>query len=408
MQAKRAEIMDKMEALFETETVDGKEVRSLPEAKQDEFDTYEEEVRKLDEQIARQERIERFEKLNEQRKLASGPQAPAVHTREHKFDWGKAFREGNRLTGLEKETSEENARKAGISSDGLVLSYRQVNELFGKVEQRVATSVGMTDYANITPTILDDQLSIIDYQTLLDRLGVSYRRGLSGKFQLNTSAAQTAAFYAEGAAVANAGQAPGKVELSPRRVGWGDTFTKESLAAASPALHRQIIMDGVRAIERAIEKDLLAKMASSITAHTGYVGGTDPDAALTRSDLVTLEGALKDVDNIKYLTNRLIYNKMRDVKVDAGSGRFLVEGTPAEGFTHTGVPIYASGFMTNTKDVFVGDFSECFIGDWGVIEILQNPYIKQKEGEVEVTVNQLVDTAVRNTAAFAYASNVVM
>ena len=408
LREKRDEALDAMDALMVPEKdKDGNdtEQRSCPDEKREDWNKLKLEVEKYNKQIKQREEEEEIQKQITARKMRE-KNALNVHTKDHKFSISKAFRNLEKLDGLEKETSDENAHQRGISSTGLVLSYRQVNELFG-VHQRAATSVGASDVANFTETMIDDQLSIIDYQTVTQKLGVSYRRGLTGKFWLTKSAAQTATFYAEGAAIADAGQAPTKVELSPRRVGWSDTFSKESLALAKEVLIRQIISDGVIAIDKAIEKDYLDALVAAVTPKTGYATADGPQA-LDRADLVTLESGLKDPTNVKYVTSSIIYNAMRSVNVDTGSGLKLVKGNVAEGVTDTGIDIFRSGFFTAATDVLLGNFSEVFIGDWGAVEILQNPYIKQKEGEVEITVNQLVDTAVRNTDAFVYAQNIVM
>ena len=405
---KRDEKLDAMDALMvPVKDKDGNdtEQRSCPEDKQPEWRTLKGEVDKLNRQIAQRKEEDEVQKQITERSMRNNP-APAVHTREHKFDISKAIRQADKLDGLEKEVSDENASKRGISSNGLLLTYRQVNELFG-VEKRAAVSVDSTAYANITPTVLDNTLSIIDYQTILEKLGVTRLTGLRGVHQLHYSDPQTGQNPAESVAFTAAGQSPSKKTLSPSRVGWMDVFTKESLALASPELHQAIIMDAVKTINKKLEAMAMVELGT-LTAKTGYVGGTDTDAALARVNLTEFEGALKDPSNAKYVTNRVIYSGMRDVKVDTGSGRFLVEGKAAEGQTHTGMPIFSTGFMTNTKDIILGDFSELFVGDWGVVEILNNPYTYDETGQIKITINQLLDVAVRNPAAFVRASNVVM
>ena len=382
------------------------EERTCQEGKEKEWRALYDEVEKLNSTIEQRQKEEEASKQIAAVSMRDDNRSAAVHTRTHEFDVHKAIRNANHLDGLEKEISDRNAESIGIKSDGLILSYRQVNEMFG-VQKRAAASVGASDYANITQTTVDDTLSIIDYQTILQKLGVTELNGLQGQFQLNYKDPQTAEAPAEGVDLTYPGQSSSKSTLAPAFYGWADVFTKQALANANPALHRALIMDAVKAIDKKVESAAMVVLGA-LTAKTGHVGGTDADAALDRADLTEFEGALKDPSNLKYVTNRVIYSGMRDVKVDTGSGRFLVDGSPAEGLTSTGVPIHSTGFMTNTKDIILGNFAELYVGDWGMFEILYNPYTYGKSGQLEVVISQIKDVKLRNPAAFVRASNVVM
>ena len=51
--------------------------------------------------------------------------------------------------------------------------------------------------------------------------------------------------------------------------------------------------------------------------------------------------------------------------------------------------------------IIFGDFSQLYIGEWGVLDILVDPFAGKKQGIVEVTSHQLVDIVLRQPAALA-------
>ena len=54
------------------------------------------------------------------------------------------------------------------------------------------------------------------------------------------------------------------------------------------------------------------------------------------------------------------------------------------------------------SEVFFGAWSELLIGEWGVLEILPNPYGSgYTAGSVDIRAMQTVDIAVRHAASFA-------
>ena len=77
----------------------------------------------------------------------------------------------------------------------------------------------------------------------------------------------------------------------------------------------------------------------------------------------------------------------------------------ADNFTMLGYRV----LHTNQVDsgyMFFGDFSQVIEGEWGVLDMLVNPYILDKEGMIRITAYQSVDVGVRHAAAFSMASSI--
>jgi Phage capsid family len=57
-------------------------------------------------------------------------------------------------------------------------------------------------------------------------------------------------------------------------------------------------------------------------------------------------------------------------------------------------------------NLFFGDFGQVIIGEWGILDILVDPYSGSTTGTVKVVAFQSVDVGVRQPGAFSFSSNV--
>ncbi len=53
------------------------------------------------------------------------------------------------------------------------------------------------------------------------------------------------------------------------------------------------------------------------------------------------------------------------------------------------------------NEIIFGNWEEVIIGEWGVLDVLVNPYAKDVSGGVRVTVMQDVDAGIRHPESFA-------
>lgn len=59
----------------------------------------------------------------------------------------------------------------------------------------------------------------------------------------------------------------------------------------------------------------------------------------------------------------------------------------------------ASGAICHA--VIFGSWNQLLIAEWGVIEVVVDPYAKKRQGMIECTSFQMVDVLVRQPAAFS-------
>jgi HK97 family phage major capsid protein len=122
-----------------------------------------------------------------------------------------------------------------------------------------------------------------------------------------------------------------------------------------------------------------------------------------------------------YLTNAKAVGTLKKLK--STTGQYLWtnspmgqrSGTPGEinGYTvartNQARSNLTKGTGTNLSEVFFGDWSQVLVGEWGVVEILPNPYAAgiYEAGGVELRVLQSVDIGVRHAQSFAVMSDAI-
>ena len=140
--------------------------------------------------------------------------------------------------------------------------------------------------------------------------------------------------------------------------------------------------------------------------------------AITFDDLVDMEAALAASDalagNLAYVTHPNVVAKLKKTKVDAGSGRFLVEGMLDPVKTANGYNIFNTTVSKktvgspDTYGLLFGNFSDVQIGFWGGATLMVDPYSQMKSSIVEIYVERFMDVAVLRNASFALATDVTI
>ena len=178
-----------------------------------------------------------------------------------------------------------------------------------------------------------------------------------------------------------------------------DLSTQLALAIDRAALHGSGIGNEPRGIE----------YTSGVNSVTNGSNGADP----TFSKIIEMEGAISadnaDIGQMGYLTGALLAAHMKAIDKGTGTGSYLWDG-PIQGTgTVNGYRAlasnqvradYAKGSGTNLGARFFGVWSQLMIGEWGLLDVLVNPYALAASGGVQVHVYQDVDIAVRHPESF--------
>jgi HK97 family phage major capsid protein len=380
--------------------------------------------------------------------IAAPPTVGMNRTEKRRYSLTRAInRIANRepLDGLEREASDAAAKlyKRDIPSAGFIMPH-DVSD-YGDREMiramlRVSPSLAWTPYgkelqrgllannfAGAGALVAEDFLGgsfieLLRNRAALTGLGVGTLSGLTGNVAIpRQSAAATAYWLDEGAAVTASQQAFAQVMATPKRLAAQTAYNKQLLAQSTLDVEALVRDDHVRII--ALAKDAAGIYGTGGNQPRGILNGPLTDStgggnnitainipgAMTRANLLSFMSAIQtanaDIDTMQWLVNPNTRAKWQSLVQVANYPVYL---TNDEGQT-IGYPtpftnqIGTSGTYAN-RAIF-GAWGQAMFCDWAGYDIVVDPYTRAANNEVVVTVNLMTDFIVRHWPSFAISDN---
>lgn len=326
------------------------------------------------------------------------------------------------LDGLEREMHQEAIREAQRSGINLEGNFH-IPAMVLNHGRRDMTATGGTDGSEGGASISTQLGSFIDllYARLVLRgLGAQVLTGLQGNIALPKLVnGSTPMNLAENAPAPESNPTMDQIALTPHRA---STFVEVS---------QQLMIQSSTDIEAMVRNDLLTSLALMFEARAingtgignqplgilnttgiGSVAGGANGAAPTWAQMVALETAVAssnaDVGTLGYLTNVNVRGKLKTTSVVEGQNGFIwsVGDTPINGHrvaVTTQVPNnLTKGTSAGVASAIIfGNFADLILAQWGGISVMANPYSRDTEGLIRLTINAYHDNAVRRPESFA-------
>jgi HK97 family phage major capsid protein len=318
---------------------------------------------------------------------------------------------------FEREVSEAAAAKFKRQTSGFLVPSDVI--FASRFETTTAGgSAGSLVATNIPPGSFIEALRA---KLIIRQLGAKILSGLDGNVTLPRMAGGAKAFWvAETKDVEEQPFTTDQVPLSPKSVG---AFTDIS---------RRLILQSSIDVEEVIREDLASAVAIGIDLaaiagsgkdnqpkgllFTEGVSALNLDASLDFTAVVALETAIAtsnaNFGSLAYLTNPRVSGLLKTTLVNPNSsvfiwgsganGRGTVNGYPAD--VSTIVPDNLGG--GGKSAIIFGNWADLVIGEWGILDVQVNPYLKGTSGTVRVRVLQDVDVAVRHPESFSFFDSV--
>ena len=375
--------------------------------------SYDEKMSKIDELKKSIEMIERQEKLNAE--IASKVVAPVSNEPKEvrNFSFFKAVNDftNGKLDGVEREMHEEavnEARSAGRSINGLGIPSFML-------ESRA--DVTQTDSA-IAPTNVLGFADAMREASVFDKVGANILTGLSSNTTIPVAGASSVEWEGEVDAAADGGAQFGKVELTPTRLASYVNISKQLLLQNGAAAEQAIIRDLGRATAQKMDEAIFKTAGAAAAAAPLSLGelatGTFTEAtysanASIMNDFVEAETVLAEagglLGNLAYVAHPAL---MADLKRSAQ----VASVTPGmQGSLINGYPTYFTNGCTKTgtasADFYFGDFSKLYMGMFGGLDIMVDPYSVAVNGQARLVLNQYMDWGVSDGAGFVKAVSLI-
>lgn len=391
LQELRLERTDSIRSMQAMVNKAGTEKRSFTEAEEATYQALRTDVSGLDTKI---ERAEELDTLNRSIEIPVEKVVTNTQRGDEKkvFNIANAMRQaaGGVLSGIPAEMNQR-SEDAGVTATNK-------NTLLIPAEAISNRAMAVADGTALIHKDVATDLDIIVPVPLYKTLGVRILTGLNGTLGLPAQKHNEATFPGENITViTNPNQATG-VTLTPQRVGLTESFSKELLNSGNSALFSAIISDMVAGIDSAITRRVITEAIDKAGAEVPLTG------AITAEAMTEAEAAI-EVDG-KFVFTRPDFALLKSSTLDAGGNRTLVNGKFSGGLTFDGYDAFGTSFCTDAVAVY-GAWNHATVGMWDGIEIIVDPYTGAKRGEIEVTVNRLVDAQVRNTEGFAKITGIV-
>lgn len=399
----RAELIGKADALL---NLAKEESRDFSADEQTSYDGMMTNIDKLAKDI---EVVERQEKLNAEiaSNVSSTPSVEPKEVREYSFFKAIQGSMNNNLSGVEKEMHEEaqnEARSAGRTINGLGIPSFML-------EQRAdVTQAGSA----IAPTNVLAYADAMREASVFDKVGANILSGLSANTTIPVTGASSVEWEGEVDAAADGGAQFGKVELTPVRLAAYVNISKQLLLQNGNAAEAAIIRDLGRAVGQKMDAaifstagvsgapDSLGELATSTFTEAAYSAN-----ASIMADFVSAEQALAEAGglegNLSYVASPALMAELKRsaqvASVSAGVQGNLINGYPA----------YFTNGCTKSAgvsgDFYFGDFSKLYIGMFGGLDIMVDPYSVAVNGQTRLVLNQYMDWGVSDGAGFVKATS---
>ena len=302
--------------------------------------------------------------------------------------------------GYEREVCQEAARNYVGTPKGIVVPTEHVYQR--------ATMVSTGDISGAIGTELRPERYIdINRQTSsVMAAGATIINGLAQNIDIPKLNSDTSAtFYAENSAISDDDLDIDTVQLRPKLCAGTASFTRQVLIQATPQIDQLI--------RRNLELQIMNRIDSSALTGSGVAPNptgianqsgietftTAGNSTITHSESLDIVAEVAS-NNISTQGGYWIVNPTDAATIgatskDSGSGTFVYENGRIAGF-----PVIESNHAT-AGTAFFGVFEHCYIGFFGGLDIVVDPYSSSRNAVVHITATQLVDVAVAHAGAFS-------
>jgi len=362
-------------------------------------------------------KIKRAEKIEMELRNAASVSGEVVKTSTidtAKYSFFKHIRGvlGGNLDGIEAEVQQEattEARGVGKSINGIGIPASMM-------EKRTdLTSV-------IAGTSVEAYVGALREESVYDRAGCTILTGLMSDARIPVTGAQTVAWAAtENATATDGGTVFSSVTLSPSRITSFVNISKELLAQNGGSAESAVMSDLGKATAQALDAAIFGtgtatNAPTSLGATTGIGTFTEASSFVSGSsvlsDLVTAEAtnalAQGMQGNLAYVCSPELLAQLK-ISAQVASVTPAMSGMNYNQQMINGYPIHFTNGCTNdpgsTGDGYFGAWNNLYVGFFGGIDIIVDPYTNAADAQIRLVLNNLVDFQVAQPASFTYFSS---
>ena len=397
--------------------------RDLNEDENTEFDLLEEEITSLKAKIDRQTKFDESAKRNAGVHFSNVEQKESKEVTRAKSEYSLVRAiglraNGKQLDGVEAEMQQEaesEAKERGVSLEGVSLPSFMMD-----LQKRDLTVGTAATAGNLVQTDLGAVVPALRPRLKVAEMGATILSGLVGNLDLPIgNGLASAAWEGENDTTAETTPSTTLLSLRPNRLAAFTDISKQLLSQSSTSVEAWVRAELSNAIARAVDAAAINGSGSSNqptgilnTAGIGDVAIGTNGGVPTNAALIALETAIAidnaDVENMGYLLTPGVRGVLKNIALGANNAGFIwdgrnsnINGYGAEVSTQVPSTLTKGTTSGTCHAIIMGNFADLVIANWGMVDILVNPYTKAKEGLVELVVNSYWDIGVKHASSFA-------
>lgn len=321
------------------------------------------------------------------------------------------------LDGLEKEVDDmgaEEYRRLGLERRGHVIPSAYLRAASG---QNYTTAA---DGGNLVEEMERRYLDILKDKLVIAKLGATVLTDLVGTLTLISSSAIQASWEGEADKADIKKAAYTKMSMTPHRSAVAVALTKDLLRQTSFDVENDLLEKLTSAHADLLEKAAINGSESSgqptgilNTTGIGSVAIGTNGGALTWKNIVALETEVNSKNanrgRMAYLSNAKVNGALKVTEMAAGTARFLLSNeapNTLNGYPFDWTNLVPDNLTKGTASekcsaLIFGNFQDLYVGQWGGIDIVVDPYTGARDGEVYMVLNAWNDVKVVEPKSFA-------
>ena len=324
--------------------------------------------------------------------------------------------DGRQLSGLEADVAQMGAdeyRRLGLSGSGVQVPLAALRAASG---QNVTTPA---DGGNLAETMASRYVQSLRDNLPIARLGANILTNLVGTLPVITSQDITAGWGAEGAEAPISKASYAKAVMTPKRNFANVATTRDLLRQTSFDVEADLIDKINYAHARIIEDAAINGAGGNAptgilkTAGIGSVSMGTNGAAITWDKVVALESLVASLNGLKgrlgYLTNAKVIGALKTTVCGSNTSRFILDALVSNMVNGYGIEMTNLVPANLTKGtaadkcsaLIFGNWSDLYVGHWGGIDLIVDPYTGKRKGEIEICINCYNDVLVAEPKSFA-------
>lgn len=289
----------------------------------------------------------------------------------------------------------ENATKAVLNGTKAQLDVRAAE-----------APITATDVADTIPIVYKDILDELTPALILEQLGVKMQTNVQGEPLWPTVAGVEATIEGENAEVADSTLEFGKLKASPKRVAISIPVSRRAFNQSNLALYDLVTKHIGRAVAKTLNKwffNTVARVTAGTTGGAFNKVAPDVDFAAAKptfAEIVELETTVLDA-NVDatgvgaYIVSPSMAGILKSTPIEAGNTKMILENGEINGYPAKITNLVPTGY------VLFGFMDYAVISEFGVSQLIIDPYTGAKKNQVNFILNGDFDQTILRPEAFS-------